>query len=87
MRGAGDALRRDRERVLYGAWATERFARQEKLLAFPHYVKSMLGQEKRGRQTPMEQLAVFETMRSAGVPMTIKLVERHRPASPASPSK
>lgn len=83
MRGAADALRRDRERVLYGAWATERFARVDNLRGFSHYAEAMLGREKRGRQTPMEQLAVFETMRAAGVPMTIRKVERVRkPALP-----
>ncbi|KQN91550.1 hypothetical protein ASE90_01725 [Sphingomonas sp. Leaf67] len=66
---------------MYGAWSTERFAREDNLRAFPHYAKTMLGREKRGRQTPMEQLAVFETMRSAGVPMTIKMVKRARKPS------
>ncbi len=74
MRGAGDALKRDRERVLFGAWATERFAREDKLRGFPHYAKSMLAQEKRGRQTPRELLATFEAIRASGVPMTIRRV-------------
>lgn len=76
MRGATDALRRDRERVLYGAWATERFAREEKLRGFRYYAKEMLGRDKRTRQTPMEMLAAFESLRGAGVPMTIRRVKR-----------
>ncbi|MGN5374590.1 hypothetical protein [Sphingomonas hankookensis] len=74
MRGAADALKRDRERVLYGAWATERFAREDNLRAFPHYAKAMLPQEKAKPQTPREALAVFEALRASGVPMTIRRV-------------
>lgn len=81
MRGAADALKRDRERVLFGAWATDRFAREDKLRGFNHYAKTMLPQEQRKPQTPAELLASFEAIRASGVPMTIRRVSRPGNAS------
>ncbi|MGN5373285.1 hypothetical protein [Sphingomonas hankookensis] len=61
---------------MYGAWATERFAREDKLRGFDHYRKAMLPTEPRKPQTPREVLAAFEGIRASGVPMTIRRVAR-----------
>ena len=78
MRGAADALRRDREAVLFGAWATERFARQDRLQGFRHYRKTMLGEEGKppAKATPMELLEQFRALQAEGVGMTIRKVKR-----------
>lgn len=78
MRGAADALRRNREAVLFGAWATERFARQDRLQGFGHYRKTMLGEEGKPptKATPTELLEQFRALQAEGVGMTIRKVAR-----------
>lgn len=71
MRGRMDALKQERERVLFGAWATERFAREDKLKGFSHYAKEMLPREP---QTNAGKLAALRNIQASGVPMTIKLI-------------
>nr|WP_314471056.1 hypothetical protein [uncultured Sphingomonas sp.] len=78
MRGAADALRRNREAVLFGAWATERFAREERLRSFGHYRSTMLGDGDKptAKAAPQALLAQFQALQAEGISMTIKKVRR-----------
>lgn len=71
MRGRADALKQDRERVLFGAWAGAMFTRQDKLKGFSHYAKEMLP---RDPQTNAGKLAALRNVQASGVPMTIKRI-------------
>lgn len=76
MRGAADALRRNREAVLFGAWATERFAREERLQGFGHYRRTMLGDGEKpsAKATALELLGQFRALQAEGIGMTIRKV-------------
>jgi len=76
MRGAADALRRNREAVLFGAWATERFAREERLRGFGHYRSTMLGDGDKApvKSAPETLLAQFKALQAEGIGMTIRKV-------------
>jgi len=72
MRGRLKAEKSAYERALYGAWQSERFAREDKLKPFKRYLaQSKTAAKPQQSQTGMEALAVFESLKSSGVPMKI----------------
>ena len=72
MRGRLRAERAAYEHALYGAWQGERFAREDKLQPFKQYLsRAKTTDTAKPSQTPMEALAVFHGLQSAGIPMKI----------------
>ncbi|MEG8021798.1 hypothetical protein [Sphingomonas aerolata] len=72
MRGRLRAERSAYERALYGAWQGERFSREEKLQPFKRYLsQAKATNTAQPSQTPMEALAVFHGLQSAGIPIKI----------------
>jgi len=72
MRGRLRAERSAYERALYGAWQGERFAREDKLQPFKRYLSPAKTTDAGSpSQTPMEALAVFHGLQSAGIPIKI----------------
>lgn len=76
MRGRLKLERGRYELALYSAWQTERFAREDKLRPFRKYLGEARATKGLQRaQTPIEALAVFETLKGSGVPMTITRIK------------
>lgn len=78
LRGRLKARSDDLERILFGAWKGEFFAREEKLRGFAYYLKKLIApaRPRSERQTPAEMLAAYASRASAGAPIRIELVEK-----------
>ncbi len=77
--GAIEARRSAYEQAMYGAWQTERFAREDKLKPFGRYVSSSTKTSKAtARQTGAEMLAAFQNRAQAGAPIKIEMVDGPR---------
>lgn len=72
MRGRLKLERGRYELALYSAWQGERFAREDKLRPFKKYLfEARVSKGLQRAQSPMEALAVFETLKGSGIPMKI----------------
>lgn len=77
--GAIEARRSAYEQAMYGAWQTERFAREDKLKPFSQYASKSKKTSKAGaRQTAGEMLAAFQNRAQSGAPIAIEMVDGPR---------
>ena len=79
MRGRITARGAEKRRIIYGAWQTERFAREEKLKPFGQYVKSAAKASENPAETAtmsrgQAMLAGLLAHQQAGAPMTVRRV-------------
>lgn len=79
MLGAIEHRRNVYEQAMYGAWQTERFAREDKLKPFGQYATKSKKTSKAGtRQMAAEMLAALQSCAQSHAPMKVELVDGPR---------
>lgn len=74
-------MERAREAAMFGAWWTDRFAREDRLLGLGHYLKKLKAPKSQGAK---DKLAFFHSLRVAGVPIKITRIGKKAQAAPES---